>query len=147
MNIPELKNIKEAIERTGLLFPKGIYGRDALNVLISLAQLVCDVSDKMLPKKEGIEFKGATVKCRLPEDCRFPNCDCGEPEITKGIFFNSYSKGYNLARSEDILWLTKKMMGLEDIVSDIVFKNCQLTYADAGKKIANAIRQKMGGEE
>ena len=135
--------------------------RDALNTLLSTCQLLCDVSDKMLPKKDKYKAKtDIMVGCPYCERA-MENCQC--------------YKVYNLARSEDILWLTKKMMGIDDIIADLKRVKIFIEYAkyeledglatigsqfphkeDADKEIKklekvvdllNAIRQEMGGGE
>ncbi len=121
MNIPELKKAMEVIL---LKYPRLLIDNDdrgiikEIRILYSACQLLCDVSDKMEPKKGQY----------YPDKCQ----PYGE-ELGKIL-------GYNIARSEDILWLTKKMMGLEEV---IIKKAPSLrgTYSGIVKEIADAIRQ------
>ena len=69
---------------------------NALKTLLSTCQLLCDTSDEMLPKKEtSLNWDLAVM-------------GVAEQEFEKGEV-----GGYNLAREEDILWLTKKMMEID----------------------------------
>ena len=136
MNIPELKKAMEVSMKCRLAI--GAFTAEetkAFEIVNTACQLLCDVSDKMLPKKEPRENV----------------LECDKVDL--------YVNGYNLARSEDILWLTKKMMGIEDKIA----KNL-LPFADGewrkdfpdnwkwdedtlkrlSKMIANAIRKEMG---
>ena len=63
----------------------------------SAVELVAKPSVEEIAKlrKEGIEIKGATVKCKIPDDCKFPMCDCGELEETKHNYLSVYNRGYN----------------------------------------------------
>ncbi len=130
MNIPELKKAHEETEeylaymsKEELIHPDMI---KSLQTLLSACQLLCDVSDKMLPKRDKPDFKN-------------------DDSITLG-----FKDGYNFARSEDILWLTKKMMGLEGVIKTELDKYGLVIVAINGGEeatgdfIANAIRQEMG---
>jgi len=139
MNIPELKKAMEMVkgvledDQSGCGCSYKSDAGKAINTLLSSCQLLCDVSDKMEPKKEHSKW---------------------EDEYEKGCI-----EGSNERRSEDILWIAKKMMGLEDKIT----KNL-LPFADGewrkdfpdnwkwdedtlkrlSKMIANAIRKEMG---
>ena len=131
MNIPELK---EAMERTLTEGEKYLLDlrSDDMQTLLSACQLLCDTSDKMLPKKEVVE---------------------------KHLYDMGKDDGYNLAREEDILWLTKKMMGLPEILkeaSTFTYKRknyegeekiCFLPTEEIRKVVANAIIQSFGQEK
>ncbi len=139
MNIPELKlamkQIKGEIEHC-----KDIgHMKPALKALLSACQSVCDVSDKMFPKREHIALlkrEGDELKeCRTVKDWE--------------------NDGYNLVRSDDILFFTKKMMGLERVIILAIqdartkgeFAKSPSLYFIGEKEvdiIADAIRQEMG---
>ena len=138
MNIPELKSDLEVIklmikhyeERGG-----GYSQKTALQNVLSACQLLCDTSDKMLPKKEGSTDRG---------DYTGNSDDDYENGVSNGEIW-----GYNLAREEDILWLTKKLMGLENFIKDFVYRwngsERMLTTDNEGfKQLANAIIQSFG---
>ena len=97
MNIPELKKAMEEMKEYMKFALSSVHfdkEKDALQAILSVCQLLCDVSDKMVPKKD-------------------------EPKEWNRIGFSEMlacNEGYNLARSEDILWLTKKMMGIEEVI-------------------------------
>ena len=124
MNIPELRKSMERVnkikcEMTGL-GEEYIKKNTAFQTLLSACQLLCDTSDKMLPKMER------------------------NTPIAENVYNNGEVKGYNKAREEDILWLSKKLMGIEEI---ILQDNPYTGYsAKSGyvKKIATAIIQSFG---
>ena len=106
----------------------------AFQTLLSACQLLCDTSDKMLPKMER------------------------NTPIAENVYNNGEVKGYNQAREEDILWLTKKLMGIEEVIKkeEITFyprrqeKDGKTYYTvsnDGAKKLANAIIQSFGQEK
>ena len=136
MNIPELKEAMEYLKPFGteseaLKVPQEPFNI-ALQTLLSTCQLLCNTSDKMLPKKEVVE---------------------------KHLYDMGKDDGYNLAREEDILWLTKKMMGLPEILkeaSTFTYKRknyegeekiCFLPTEEIRKVVANAIIQSFGQEK
>ena len=139
MNIPELKEkiaeLKPILEDHAIGRHRFIYSEEAraLQTLLSTCQLLCDVSDKMLPKKVVPEidrdFTGNA------DDSWDNGNDVGEAD------------GYNLARSEDILWLTKKMMGIEEVIENIIHSKEKFTGIGLTDQLINAIRQEMGGEK
>jgi hypothetical protein len=131
MNIPELKKSMEDVkELEGRGTDEVIHLWDrykkSLETLLSACQLLCDVSDSMLPKKDIPSLQN---------------------------LLDDYNSGYNLARSEDIQFFAKKMMGLEGAIEEI-FDRLQWRLRDTqtgdwidAKDLVNAIRQEMGGGE
>ena len=130
MNIPELKKSMEDVkELEGRGTDEVIHLWDrykkSLETLLSACQLLCDVSDSMLPKKDIPSLQN---------------------------LLDDYNSGYNLARSEDILWLTKKMMGLPDkdkircLISEYTgFDSVKDRLTEEIYNLTtNAIRQEMG---
>ena len=98
MNIPDIPELKKSMEwgnkwQENMKPNKDDYQiKDAYNnlqTLLSACQLLCDVSDSLPPKKEIT--KKSYDKC-------------------------TFNSGYNLAREEILLWLTKKLMGVEWII-------------------------------
>ncbi len=162
MNIPELKMDLEVIklmiksyeERGG-----GYSQKVALQNVLSTCQLLCDVSDKMEPKKDWIEEFDKKFIGELQYqagDCDIGFIDAGEEGIEKVKEF--IQNKIDLARSEDILWISKKMMGLEEIIenngkfmhgvaNDPQGKEVTNYYRVNPEKVADAIRQEMGGGE
>ena len=122
MNIPELKEAMEMVkgvledDQSGCGCSYKSDAGKAINTLLSSCQLLCDVSEKMLPAKIEIckgEHKERTGKWVTNGICN----DCGLP-----VNNNPAYDYYNTARSEDILWLTKKMMGLEEVIREIIIQ-------------------------
>ena len=68
-----------------------------IKTLLSACQLLCDTSDKMLPKIKDEDM----------------------PEHEQKHLFDLYKNGSNQRREEDILWLSKKMMGIEKALANI----------------------------
>ncbi len=70
MNIPELKKAMEILEAfikyKGTDIEVGV--SESLDTLISACQLLCDVSDKMEPKKEDIEKIIEKFNCDSSDD-------------------------------------------------------------------------------
>ena len=96
-----------------------------LETLLSACQLLCDTSDKMLPKM--------LIDTYVEFGC--------EP------LYDAYAKekGYNLAREEDILWITKKMMGIESLIKEIGAP--QGLPLSLSQELATAIIQSFGQEK
>ena len=120
MNIPELKKAMDLVAFFTANDAEYPVLRDDLKKVLDACQLLCDTSDKMLPKMER------------------------NTPIAENVYNNGEVKGYNKAREEDILWLSKKLMGIEEI---ILQDNPYTGYsAKSGyvKKIATAIIQSFG---
>ena len=120
MNIPELKKAMDLVAFFTANDAEYPVLRDDLKKVLDACQLLCDTSDKMLPKMER------------------------NTPIAENVYNNGEVKGYNQAREEDILWLSKKLMGIEEI---ILQDNPYTGYsAKSGyvKKIATAIIQSFG---
>ena len=115
MNIPELKKSINIAKKVLEDDTNGLSEQleNALQTLLSACQFLCDTSDKMLPKKE---------------------CDTYEDDQDR-----SFSNGYYTAREQDILWVTKKLMGLEDFIGRL--------QPWTSKHIADAIIQLFGQEK
>ncbi len=146
MNIPELK---KAMERVKLVesgcYPNHKDTAEAIKLVLSACQLLCEVSDKMLPKEEH------SKDCLYIIEPRYFGNPAKEKYCNCGAYYT------NLARSEDILWLTKKMMGIKDIIKEELSKlKSKIEKGEFEDKlfkefrdndienIANAIRQEMG---
>ena len=86
----------------------------AFQTLLSACQLLCDTSDKMLPKMER------------------------NTPIAENVYNNGEVKGYNKAREEDILWLTKKMMGIEEVIEQ------KIGFNSFNKDLSTSIIQSFG---
>jgi hypothetical protein len=161
--IPNIDELKKAMEIILLKYPNLITDTNdnrgiikEIRVLYSACQLLCDVSDKMEPKKEILDIH---IEAPL-KDCRYWQiildglvialCPSKETAL---IYFELLHKA-NLARSEDILFFAKKMMGIEAIVNAWIVKLLDskteyvidIDFKDL-KLLANAIRQEMGGGE
>ena len=101
MNIPDIPELENAMESVKRMLSWKTYWENqdeytnALKALLSACQLLCDVSDKM-----GDMNDLAKAELELEHD---------SPEL-------NLMKGYNSARVEDILWLTKKLMGIEEVL-------------------------------
>ena len=129
MNIPELKMdleviklmIKQYEERGG-----GYSQKVALQNTLSACQLLCDVSDKMLPKKY------------TDEELQNILTELGATEL-------HLAEHKNNIIDEMVLWLTKKMMGIEEIIEryDFYAENALDKTDKKSSKLANAIRQEM----
>lgn len=143
MNIPELKKSMSSLrelESSHLLkleHPNCEHYEQALDIVLSACQLLCEASDNLLPKKEIVvsEYKGKPVVMSEERQQEF------KEDLSSMI-------GYNLARSEDILWISKKMMGLEEVIEE--FRNklpLKLIGYYEVKDLASDIRQEMGGGE
>ena len=121
MNIPELKEAMEMAKefriKNGGIAATGKY--DALHTLLSACQLLCDTSDKLPPKKEVVE---------------------------KHLYDMGKDDGYNLAREEDILYLTKKLMGIKEVVCPDNRGDTCLDHRNC-EGIATAIIQSFGQEK
>ena len=130
MNIPELKNemliIKDLIPNIQGL---QAYQINAISVLLSACQLLCDTSDKMLPKKIK-DYAGC-----MPEFIRGGGDQWMWEELRK--------EGYNLAREEDILFFTKKLMGISEVVCPDNRGDTCLDHRNC-ESIATAIIQSFG---
>ena len=126
MNIPELKEAMEVVTTLLQLQIETEQWRgkpvNALNTLLSTCQLLCDASDKMLPKKDepkptidelqAILDKGEGGKIYIKPDGSITG---GTPE---DVYAEGFREGSNQRREEDILWLTKKLMGLGKVLTD-----------------------------
>jgi len=110
MNIPNIDEVKESVEilktiqadfsvdidkhsgkevyNTPAVFSYEKNYKKAFDLIISLASAVINVSEKMLPKIKDEDM----------------------PEHEQKHLFDLYQTGYNAARSEIILWLTKMVM-------------------------------------
>lgn len=111
--------------------------------LLSVCQSVCDTSDKMEPKKELTDFsnkddyldrfsevvKGLGIEKNIAN--KLANFICYEINI-------AMVEKYNQRREEDILWATKKMMGLEGIIAPYMVHT-----SDDIQGLADAIRQEI----
>ncbi len=99
-------------------------GYKYLDNVISTCQLLCDVSDKMEPKKE-VSFKNDFENYLMDiHGTGYIGTDDNMPDAFEDWLQNldidtliEYGNGYGRkeqlsARSEDILWATKKMMGI-----------------------------------
>ncbi len=139
MDMQKLKNAIEFDKRCEELFDYDTIQKEHRKTLRDACQLLIDTSDKMEPKKAF--FKRDFVKIvggqKMYEEAKLKE------------------EAYNLARSEDILWLTKKMMGLESVIILAIqnartkgeFAKSPSLYFIGQKEvdlIANAIRQEMG---
>ena len=118
----DTQNLREAIEiikstHTGYAeneyLKNSAFGK-AIGIVLDTCQKVLDLQGVMPKKKEGFENKITSVKCRLPEDCLFPNCDCSEPETIIGTIMPTYDKGFN----EAIDLCTLAMTGKENLSID-----------------------------
>ncbi len=113
MNIPELKLAIKQVEGEVEHYR---HMKPALELILSACQLLCDVSDKMLPKKE----KKHKLLCNLDGGngvrCNKETCEGCKDASDWGYEYEQGDEDYNLARSEDILWLTKKMMGMDNMM-------------------------------
>ena len=144
MNIPELRKaitvLKDLYHLEWEVSGKS-YGehysdefKEAIENILSACQLLCDVSDNLPPKKgilSASEFNNLTA--------------------TEYSQKTDQRIGYNLAREENILWLTKKMMGIEKILKDyqgekLIDLNTELHIAtEKGfKDLTTAIIQSFG---
>ena len=99
------------------------YLRDDLKKVLDTCQLLCDTSDNLPPKMEE-----------------------GSHLIPK----NDFNWGYNTARKEDILWVNKKLMGVEGIIEKYIKWNEEWEAMDKQsrkgitKDLATAIIQSFG---
>ena len=96
------------------------YLRDDLKKVLDTCQLLCDTSDNLPPKMEE-----------------------GSHLIPK----NDFNWGYNTARKEDILWVNKKLMGVEALIDKELLRYKELRYMANEKRIkalATAIIQSFG---
>ena len=136
MNIPELKKCIQYFMENGYPASAEEYelSSDRLQTLLSACQFLCDVSDKMLPKKEHIALLSN-------KDLLFTG------KLTEHRTVKDWIKyGYNQAREEDILWITKKMMGLPEVVCPDNREDTCLDHRNC-EGIANAIIQSFGQEK
>ncbi len=127
MNIPELKksveywNYKLSREHRDVTI--SIEMEEQLIPILSACQLLCDVSDKMEPKKDiAVNYTHPIAKQRQED----------------------FDNGYNLAREEDILWLSKKMMGIENMLKNYQGIELHIATGKGFKDLANAIIQSFG---
>ena len=81
--------------------------KEAYQTILSFLPKIQDA--EMPKKKEGIKIKTTSVKCRLPENCSFPNCDCDEPETIIGTIMPAYNRGYNQCHDDFLAYHLKKM--------------------------------------
>ena len=140
MNIPELKKAM-GIRKTDLIRRKHL--RECMCVhcfsdktLLSACQLLCDTSDKLPPKKEKWDTSERFVNGKdmwgedyAVEDKRHCNC-------------------YNSAREEDILWFTKKLMGLDIRLWWVNGKQIKVEkFEDLNNAIIQSFGQEIEGEE
>ena len=122
MNIPDIPELKKAMEVLkeedwNIIgsFPQKV--KDSLQDILSACQLLCDTSDEMLPKKEK----------------------------SMGDYEEASNMGYNLAREEDILWITKKMMGIGEFLKR--YKELECIDDCYLERLATAIIQSFGQEK
>ena len=131
MNIPELKKAMEVLKEEDWniigSFPQKV--KDSLQDILSTCQLLCDVSDKMRKKKEYPSYYDSTLQMEMT--------------ATRDVAID----GYNLARSEDILWVNKKLMGIEEIIMQDNPYTGYSAKSGYAKKIATAIIQSFGQEK
>ena len=97
-----------------------------LETLLSACQLLCDVLDKMEPKKDiAVNYTHPIAKQRQED----------------------FDNGYNLAREEDILWLSKKMMGIENMLKNYQGIELHIATGKGFKDLATTIIQSFGLEK
>ena len=156
MNIPELKEAMEVVTTLLQLQIETEQWRgkpvNALNTLLSTCQLLCDASDKMLPKKDepkptidelqAILDKGEGGKIYIKPDGSITG---GTPE---DVYAEGFREGSNQRREEDILWFTKKLMGIEEVIEkyDDYAENALDKNDKKSNRIATAIIQSFGQE-
>ncbi len=115
--------------------------KKSFDLLLLLATQVLEA--KVPIPKVGVKNKGATVKCKSPEDCSFPNCDCNELEITNGVYMPLYSQGYNQALHDFRLYQQKCLGELEEVIYTELkrqYKNRRLPINIRIKDLVHSIR-------